>query len=169
MEIEKKEVLFDLLDEREEVYGELTTALLSELENVLDGITLFFDDVLDGFVWNDVIYEELHDVLVIHGKAKYSHPIIDVDTGNGSMTVSTIDDDGNPYFRDVNVGIPINLALTGQPRDIYDFLIEVEVSKSSSLFTSHNSNGDNVPVDSNDGFLEDFYNAYKESKRRTLH
>ena len=54
----KKQVLEELLREREEVYGELTVAMFGELDNCIDAITLVYDGILSEYVWIDVSYKK---------------------------------------------------------------------------------------------------------------
>jgi len=165
----KKQVLEELLREREEVYGELTVAMFGELDNCIDAITLVYDGILSEYVWIDVSHEEINDVLIISADATYVHPLIKVQTAGGIIEVATVDKDGKKIRKDIHVGIPFELALTGNINDVYQFLTEIEETKTPAMFSIENDEGRMVPMNAYDQAFDEIYEEMEKSKSRILH
>lgn len=167
--MQKRTIINEIIKEREENYGELTTVLLEQFVPCLDAIELLFNELFCDFKWTDVNIDDENDILIISAVAKYSKPVIKVQTLNGEVEVPTVDIDGLPIQKELHIGIPMEMALKGSVKELYTFLVEMETRKDSPLFTALNAEDDIVTLDTDDSIFDEMYEEMEKNKTRILH
>lgn len=166
---DKQSLLEDLIQEREEAYGELTIAMFSEIGNCIDAIVMLFDGVLHNFQWSDIEFDSENNILIITATAAYVNPIINVQTAGGEMKVPTLSQNGLLARKDIYVGIPMELVLESNEKEIYQFLVETESRRDAPMFSTENTHGHTIPLNANEQIFDEIYEEIEKSKKRVLH
>lgn len=163
-----KEILEKLFNKRDHDYSTTTNVLFGEVENCLYAIELLFEGIMTNFIWNDIEYDIVNNIIMIMANAKHIHPTLNVKTKAGNIQVSTIDENGNSIRKEIYVGIPLELALTSNHRDIYMYLVDMELKKGLPIFSIENLSNDIVNFD-NDSIFNEIYIEMQKNKTRILH
>lgn len=161
-------ILENLFLKRENEYIENTNKILTEIEDCIYAVELLFEGVMDNFIWLDIEYDMENNVILLITNAKYKNSIIEVKTNNDIIKVSTVDKNGKSIRKEIIIGIPLELILSSNYRDIYTYLVDMEARKDSPMFTIENNNKHQIILDG-DPIFSELYQEIENKKNRIIH
>lgn len=142
--MDKNDVI-KMFSERKEIYGEMTTMLFGEFERCLNIIESAFGGILTNFIWLDIEYDELDNVVLFYSIAEYQNNTLTIQNDKGeTKDISVLDEHGKLQKREINIGIPIELALGDSDEELYGFFMQTHTNGSGDVIYVENSNGDAV-------------------------
>lgn len=106
----EESILLKMMDEREAAYAQLTSDILDQLQNLLEGVEEVLDpEIVEWLEWKDVVLAG--DVLTLAGIVH-------------SENEDELESEEDFINHIVRVGIPLSLAETGTVEEIVNYLNE---------------------------------------------